>query len=363
MLENIIVTDYTYFISFILSVSVISGLILFTNKFKVGIDCKDKNKPQKMHCGDIPRIGGLGIFIGSLPLAVTSLGLLFLIASIPAFVAGFAEDLLDRLDAKKRLIIMIFSAILAILLLNALVFDIGIVKLPYVIAFVFTIVAIIGVINSINIIDGLNGLASGFSMIALLSFSVVLYQYQDYELLTITLTLLFATAGFFVFNFPYGKIFLGDGGSYFLGFSLALISILIVARHPEISPWYPFLIMIYPIWEVIYSIYRRKYLRDVDPMSPDKLHLHSLLYKRVFKKNYLGSAFILIGISFFSIIGTLYKENTLYLMMFALLFVLSYLFIYSYIVKFKFKRFVHLRLRILENSIFVAILLLNKVLK
>ncbi len=337
-----------YLISMLLTMITITGLILIAKKYKIGIDCKDKDKPQKMHCGDIPRIGGLGIFIGMLPVATTHLGFLFILSAIPAFLAGFAEDLLDRLNPKKRLMIMVLSAILAIFLLNALVFDIGYIKFPYVVAFVFTIVAIIGVINSINIIDGLNGLASGFSMIALFSFSVVLYQYHDYELLSISLTLLAATAGFFLFNFPYGKIFLGDGGSYLLGFSLAVLSILIVARHPEISPWYPLLVMIYPIWEVIFSIYRRKFLRNVDPMSPDKLHLHSLLYKRVFKKNYLASAFILMLVSVFSFLAILFKEDTVSLTLFTLLFVSGYVFLYFAIIKFKTKKINHLK--IVENS-------------
>lgn len=347
-----LVMDYT--LPLIISMITIYGLIYFSKKFNIGLDGFDNDKPQRLHDENIPRIGGLGILAGSSVLIFTDLGLLFLISSLPAFLAGFFEDIFDSLTPVKRLSIMIISAVLAVFLLNAVVYDIGYLKFPMIVAFLFTVVSIIGLINSINIIDGLNGLASGFSIIALISFSIVLYEYHDYELLTITLTLLAATIGFFLFNFPYGKIFLGDGGSYFLGFSLAVLSILIVARHPHISPWYPFLVMIYPIWEVIFSIYRRKFLRDVDPMSPDKLHLHSLLYKRFTKKNHMATVFILALISIFSFSAVLFKENTIILTVFSIAFISLYVLIYLSLVKFKTNRI--LSSILFTNFQFMAIL-------
>jgi len=196
------------------------------------IDRVDIDKPQRIHFNNTPRCGGLGIFLGTLVLIMfNNLGSKLLIASIPAFLIGFCEDLKSNLLPKFRLPIIGLSAILGILLYDAVVTDLGYLTLPYFIAILFTIFAVTGVTNAINIIDGFNGLASGISMIALICFGYVTYSVNDYELLNIILVIIFATLGFFVLNFPKGKIFLGDGGAYFLGFILAGISILLVNRH------------------------------------------------------------------------------------------------------------------------------------
>jgi len=87
-------------------------------------------------------------------------------------------------------------------------------------------------------------------------------------------------AGFMLVNWPLGKLFLGDGGAYFIGFALAWIAVLLMARNPEISAWAPLLACGYPILEVVFSILRRR-KRGMSPGDPDRLHLHSLVKKRV----------------------------------------------------------------------------------
>ena len=89
-----------------------------------------------------------------------------------------------------------------------------------------------------------------------------------------------AMLGFLLINWPFGKLFLGDGGAYFVGFALAWIAVLLLARHPEVSAWAPLLICGYPILEVLFSIVRRR-RRGLSPGDPDRLHLHSIVKKRV----------------------------------------------------------------------------------
>jgi UDP-N-acetylmuramyl pentapeptide phosphotransferase/UDP-N-acetylglucosamine-1-phosphate transferase len=89
-----------------------------------------------------------------------------------------------------------------------------------------------------------------------------------------------ATLGFLVFNYPLGKLFLGDGGAYFLGFWVAEMAVLLV-RHPEINAWKVLGICGYPVIEVMFSIYRRKFIKKVSPGAADALHLHTLIYRRV----------------------------------------------------------------------------------
>ena len=89
-----------------------------------------------------------------------------------------------------------------------------------------------------------------------------------------------AVLGFLLVNWPLGKLFLGDGGAYAVGFALAWIAVLMLARHPEVSAWAPLLVCGYPILEVIFSIVRRK-KRGLSPGDPDRLHLHSIVKKRL----------------------------------------------------------------------------------
>src|SRR5260221_7905829 len=90
-----------------------------------------------------------------------------------------------------------------------------------------------------------------------------------------------ALLGFLAWNSPKGKIFLGDGGAYLLGFWLAELSVLLVARHPEVSPWFPMLLLVYPIFETLFSMYRRKFVQGQSPGQPDRMHMHQVIYMRL----------------------------------------------------------------------------------
>jgi UDP-N-acetylmuramyl pentapeptide phosphotransferase/UDP-N-acetylglucosamine-1-phosphate transferase len=82
---------------------------------------------------------------------------------------------------------------------------------------------------------------------------------------------------FLIFNYPYGKIFLGDLGAYSLGLIISILTIILFGRHPEISPWGAALILIYPVIEVIFSLLRRA-MKGVSIYHPDKAHLHLKLF-------------------------------------------------------------------------------------
>jgi UDP-N-acetylmuramyl pentapeptide phosphotransferase/UDP-N-acetylglucosamine-1-phosphate transferase len=90
-----------------------------------------------------------------------------------------------------------------------------------------------------------------------------------------------AALGFLLVNYPRGRLFLGDGGAYFLGFWVAETAVLLLVRHPALNAWQLLAICAYPVIEVMFSIYRRKFIRRVNPGAPDALHLHTLLYRRV----------------------------------------------------------------------------------
>src|SRR5450432_442468 len=127
---------------------------------------------------------------------------------------------------------------------------------PFAIA--LTLLCVTGVANAINIIDGFNGLASMCVMMMMLGIAYVAFQTGDEFIASTALIAAGSVLGFFVWNFPAGLIFLGDGGAYFLGFFIAEVSILLVNRNASVSPIFPVLLCAYPIFETIFSIYRKR---------------------------------------------------------------------------------------------------------
>jgi len=260
--------------------------------------------PQKFHARPTPRIGGLcvlaGLIVGGSALwaleqrfDADAFGLLVL-AALPAFVAGLLEDLTKRVGVRDRLVWTMLAAAAGVWLLGATLrrLDIpGVDALflwaPFAVA--FTVFAVGGVANSINIVDGYNGLAGGYAVIVLAAFAFVSAQVGDSFLMVSALAMLGAVLGFLVWNYPNGRMFLGDGGAYLVGFWLAEISVLLVARHPEVSPWFPVALLSYPIFETLWSMYRRKLVRGESPGRADAFHLHQLIYMRLVK-TFVGAA-------------------------------------------------------------------------
>jgi len=252
--------------------------------------------PQKFHVTPTPRVGGLGVMAS---LFVTGAVLLateqsapgeqfgyLLLASLPAFLGGITEDVTKAVSVAARLMLTMVAAAIGVMLLGAVIprldvpgFDTLLRWSPFAIA--FTAFAVGGVANSINIIDGYNGLAAGHALIVLAAMAWLSALLGDSFLLISSLAMIGALLGFLVWNYPKGKIFLGDGGAYLLGFWLGELSVLIVMRHPEVSPWFPMLLLVYPIFETLYSMYRRKILEGLSPGQPDRMHLHQVVYQRL----------------------------------------------------------------------------------
>jgi UDP-N-acetylmuramyl pentapeptide phosphotransferase/UDP-N-acetylglucosamine-1-phosphate transferase len=209
-----------------------------------------------------------------------------LLASLPAFLGGISEDVTKSVSVAARLMLTMAAAAIGVVLLGAVIprldvpgFDSLLRWSPFAIA--FTAFSVGGVANSINIIDGYNGLATGHSVIVLAALAWVAALVADQFLFLSGLAMAGALLGFLVWNYPGGKIFLGDGGAYLLGFWLGEMSVLLVMRHSEISPWFPMLLLVYPIFETLYSIYRRKVLQGQSPGQPDRMHLHQVIYTRI----------------------------------------------------------------------------------
>ncbi len=323
----------------------------------------DLDGPQKFHAVAVPRVGGLGI-AASLLLAVAfadwrygessvPLGLMLMACALPAFGAGLLEDVTKAVSATWRLLATALSAMLAFWLLDAQIRHTDIPGLDWLVswplgALVVTVFAVAGIANSVNIIDGFNGLASMCVAIMLTALTYVAFQVGDTMVAMLALAGIGAVLGFFIWNFPAGLIFLGDGGAYFLGFLVAELSILLLVRNPSVSPLFPLLVCIYPVFETLFSIYRRKFLRALPPSIPDGIHLHSLIYRRVLRwargdrnlrsvvrRNSMTSPFLWLLCMLSVVPAVLFWQNSVLLSLCLLLFSVCYVLLYWRIVRFK----------------------------
>ncbi|WP_231963411.1 MraY family glycosyltransferase [Thermosulfidibacter takaii] len=281
---------------FLLFTFLISFFLCFTF-IKVGLFLDEQEGVQKFHEKPTPRVGGLAIYMSVILVAPLFFLvrkpfakdlLLFLLSSFPVFLGGFLEDITRKVSPKWRLLGGFVSAILAFYLVSAKVTRVDVPSLDdllkiEVFSILFTVFAFTGVAHAFNIIDGFNGLASGVAMLVFGAYAYISFWHKDMFLVYLNLLLVAAVLGFFLWNYPFGYIFLGDGGAYFLGFSAAAIGALIVNRHPDVSPWFPFLLVLYPVWETLFSAYRRKFLKSYPPHMPDALHFHQLIYRRLFR--------------------------------------------------------------------------------
>lgn len=322
----------------------------------------DLSGPQKFHATPVPRVGGVGMFTGLVCCVAVAflghrtewmLGALLLVCGLPAFGAGLIEDLTKRVSPGKRLLATAVSAGLGIWLLDATITKTDIPGLDWLVAtaagaWIATVFTVAGVANSVNIIDGFNGLSSMCVSLMLLVFAYVAYQVGDFPLALWALAGVGAALGFFVWNFPAGLIFLGDGGAYFLGFYLAEIGILLIARNAEVSPLFPLMVCIYPVFETIFSIYRRKIVRDVPPGLPDGIHLHSLIYRRLMRwaigardaramtrRNSMTAPYLWMLCVSSLVPALMFWDSTLLIAACMLLFGLTYVALYRRIVRFK----------------------------
>jgi len=322
--------------------------------------------PQKFHSGSVPRIGGISIAIGILAAVlinlqstgVISLKVTILLCAIPTFAIGLTEDLTKKIGVKTRLLFTAFAAALAVHLLDASITRLDIWGIDYLlgipfIAIVFTVFAITGLANAYNIIDGFNGLSSMVAIITLLGLAYVSYLFQDAAILSLSVIMISAILGFFIWNYPRGLIFLGDGGAYLIGFWIAALSVLLIARHPSISPWFALLINAYPILETLFTIYRRKIHQGKSPGLPDGIHFHTLIYRRILNTAAAKSKFDFLNanartapylwlLSSFAVVpAILWWQSTPMLIAFTLVFTFSYVWLYTKIVRFRTPGWMH----------------------
>ena len=332
-----------------------------------------QEKPQRFHKGNIPRLGGVAIATGCaagwLAMALLpSLGVVVNAAMpwstagawslmvLPATLAGCFEDYTQRLSVRWRLVFAGLSAALGCALLGLAVPRLGLggldaswAAVPW-LGIALAWLAVAGLPHALNIIDGFNGLAATVAILICSALVHVALQLGDRQLAGVLVCVMGASAGFLYWNYPRSLIFAGDGGAYFWGVVIAAGSILLVQRHAAVSPWFPMLLVIYPVWETFFSIYR-KLARGQSPGVADALHFHQLIYRRIVRgvfhdddsrrmlmRNNRTSPYLW-GFTLMSVVpAVLFWRNTPVLMGFCALFVVTYVAAYVAIIRFKVPR-------------------------
>ncbi len=271
------------------------GLSLFLNgsiaylwqkKFYQKLGLKSYQAIQRIHLNETPRLGGL-VFIMSLISYVMycpnnesiKLLKLILICLIPIIITGLKEDLFHNVEPAIRLLSLLFVGWLFraqfmgplpnmadVPLISKLLALQGGVSFFY-------ILSMVAVANGMNLIDGVNGLCGAVALSILGALLFLSYKTSDVTMLSTIFSVILILIPFLIFNYPYGKIFLGDLGAYSLGLIVSMLTIIFFGRHPEIPPWGAVLILIYPATEVVFSLLRRV-IKGMSIYHPDTYHLH-----------------------------------------------------------------------------------------
>lgn len=342
----------------------VTGLLVYFERVHLHVSSDHADSgPQKFHSRPTPRIGGIALLGGGLAGAALAWWngeadgawlALFAVALLPVWGAGMLEDITKRVGPSARLLATFAAAGLGIWLLDARIerldlpwVDEWLVTIPL-LSVALTLVAAGGISHAINIIDGFNGLAGVVVILILGALAWVCHQVGDAGLMLVCLCFAAASFGFLLWNYPRGAIFAGDGGAYLWGFVIAEVSVLLVHRHDEVSAWFPMLLVAYPVWETLFSIWRRKFLRKHAALQPDSLHLHQLIFRRVvgwtawprdewhlLRRNSLTSPYLWALEIAWVVPAVTFWRDTGILLFFSMLFIVTYGWLYARIVRFR----------------------------
>ena len=259
-------------------------IIPIVKKVANHIGAMDIPDERKVHKNPMPRLGGLGIYLGFLLGYMifgeqTTVMNSILIGSFILLITGIFDDI-KPLKASHKLIGQLIAACIVVFYGNLILQDVTFFGLYInfgIFSYIITIIFILGCINCLNLIDGLDGLAGGISSIFFLTIGIIAVI-QGRILLSVVLSfiMLGSTLGFLMHNFNPAKIFMGDSGSMFLGFIISVITLLGFKTIITSAIIIPLFILVVPILDTVCAIIRRK-LKGESIGTPDKSHFHHQL--------------------------------------------------------------------------------------
>ena len=308
------------FFGFVLAFTVSLVATPFIIKFAKKFGFVDQPNHRKVHTDPKPLIGGLSIVLGA------TAGILYLKPFynylVPVMVGGAIILIVGMLDDKYDLKPK-WKALGQFIAASVVVFSgvkINFIIIPFtderidlgIFSYIIAIIWIIAITNAINLIDGLDGLSAGISAIALSSILVLSIINEQMFVISITVILIGSILGFLPYNFYPSKIFLGDTGALFLGYCIAVISILGLYKSVTIfSLGLPIIALAVPIFDTIFAIIRRL-LNKQKISTADRAHLHHKLLDMGFSHRATVLIIYGIGVSF-GLSAILFTRTTLWL--------------------------------------------------
>lgn len=302
---------------------------------------------QRLHQDEVPRVGGLIIFlflslIAFVKFESDALNLL-LISFMPLAFVSFKEDFFHNTTPKTRLLAMIASCLIFLIFIPS---QFPVIDIPYLkelvnlklIGLAFYTFSMLVIINGNNLIDGVNGNMAITNSVQLLVLSILGLKAGDYEFSNLCILFSIPLVVFLFFNFPFGKIFMGDLGAYFYGFTLSGLVIYFFGKYDNFLSWNAVLILFYPAMELLFSFVRKKLFQKQSPLLPDVKHLHSLICRhlRNSKKTFNNNSYSLIFLFPFiliSITSLSYYDELEGLLIILISGVFLYISMYLYVLK------------------------------
>ena len=274
----------TLFFSFILAMFVTMSLIPFLMRSAERWRVIDMPDHRKVHSHAIPRIGGMAMVAGALiPIIMWLMPNTTVIALLCGMLVVFGFGLWDdRCDLDYRIKFFgQFLAVIIVIFYGGIRIDIipfaGLDPVPIYISIPLTVIFLLGITNAINLSDGLDGLAGGTTLLSFGVIALLGYHEQDVVVLITAIAVLGSILGFLRFNTYPARIFMGDGGSQFLGFVIGVLAVMLTQKDDSaLSPALPLLLLGLPILDTLLVMGQRVYEKR-SPFAPDKNHIHHKL--------------------------------------------------------------------------------------
>lgn len=272
-----------------ITMALIPLLMQYAGRFKL-VDVATSDR--KVHTGAIPPVGGIAMACGTmLPLAVLGVvaagssreEVALLVGMVLMVVLGVADDRFD-LDYRLRLIAQLGGAALLTFAGGVVILSTslpGLESLWWPVGAALTIFGIVAVTNAINLADGLDGLAGGMVLMIIATVGLLAFHQRNYDVLLVCATLIGSVIGFLRFNTHPARIFMGDGGSYFLGFTAVSVAIMLTLPAPEVarSPYsaaLPLLLFGLPIFDTL-MVMTTRLRQGRSPFAAGRDHTHHRL--------------------------------------------------------------------------------------
>lgn len=313
----------------------VACLIPFIKKLAMQIGAVDIPRNRHIHTKPMPKLGGVGIFLGFL-LGYMLFGKAsaqmnsILIGSFIIILIGVVDDIIELKPMVKFIGQLASACVIAfygqILLQDVSIFGLymhfGILSYP------ITIFFILGCINCMNLIDGLDGLSGGISSIYYLTIAIICLMMNHFGLdFVLTTVMLGSVLGFLVHNFHPASIFAGDSGSMFMGFTISVIALLGFKNVTFTSLIIPLLILAIPILDTVFAIIRRL-LKGESPSKADKFHIHHQLLNRNFSQtSTVLIIYVINGLFAFASIIYILKDRILGYIVYGILLLIVILFV------------------------------------